>query len=144
MCPALGQTAPLHGITWAPGIIAATAITAAAAVVTGDHVIPEEVILIADATGVAPGGGPIPTTHHNHNHLNNAAISHDPTKGIDPTTEVGLNPWEGILVIDPILQIVDIPSMLQSLQTGSDIEEVEASIPPHEPITDQVAKIVCS
>ena len=44
MHPALDRTAPLHRIAWAPGTIAATAITAAAVVVTGDHIIPKEVI----------------------------------------------------------------------------------------------------
>ena len=144
MHPAFGQTAPLRGITQAPGIVAAAAITAAAAVVTGDHIIPKEVILTADTAGVAPEGGPIPMTHCNHDHLDNAAISHDPTEGINPTTGVGLNPWGGILAVNPILQIINIPSMLQSLWTGSDVEHIETSILSYEPITSQVAKIVCS
>ena len=83
-------------------------------------------------------------THHDHDHLNDTAISHDPAEGINPTTGVGLDPQEGILAIDPILQIVNIPGVLQSLWTGSDIEQVETSIPSYELITDQVAKIVCS
>ena len=143
MCPAFSQVAPLCTITRALDVIAATAITAAAVVVNGDHIVPEEVVLTADTTGVTPGGS-IPMTHHDHDHLDDTATGHDPAEGIDPTTGVGLNPWEGILVFDPILQIVNIPGMLQSLKTGSDIEQVEASIPSHEPITDQVAKIVCS
>ena len=144
MCPALDWTAPLYGITWALGTVAAAAITAAAAVVTRDHIVPKEVILTADATGVAPGGGPIPMTHHDHNHPDDVAISHDPTKGIDLATRVGLNPQEDVLAINPILQIINVPDVLRSLQTGSNFEQVEASIPSHEPITDQVAKIVCS
>ena len=148
MHPAFSQTAPLCGITRAPGIVtaAAAAVTAAAAaaVVDGDHIIPEEVILTADATGVTPGGGPIPATHRGHDHLDDATISRNRAEGINPTTGVGLNPQEGILVIGPILQIMNIPSVLQSLQTGSNVEQVETLIPSHEPITDKVAKIVCS
>ena len=144
MCPALEQTTQLHGITRAPGIVAATATMAAAPVVTRDHIIPEEVVLAADSTGAAPGGGPIPTTRRDHDHLDDYAIGHDPTKGMDPATGVGLNPQEDAPVVDPVLQIANIPSMLQSPQTGSDIERVGTSIPSHKPLTDQVGKIVCS
>ena len=122
MCPAFDRIALLHRITQVPDVVTATVITAAAAVVNRDHIIPEEVILTADAVGVAPGGGPVPTTHRDHDHPANAAISLDPAEGIDPTTGVGFNPWGGILVADLILLIINIPSMLQSLQTGSDIE----------------------
>ena len=100
MHPALDQTTPLHGITWAPGTVAAAAITTVAAVVTGDHVIPEEVVPVADTAGVTPGGGPIPMTHCDHTPLNDATISHNPVKGIDPvkgiesTIKVGLDPRE--------------------------------------------------
>ena len=94
MHPAFDQITPLCGIAWAPDIIAATAITAAAVVVNGNHIIPKEVVLTADAAGVTPGGDPIPMTHHDHNHPNNTAIDPDPTEGIDPTTEVGLDPWK--------------------------------------------------
>ena len=139
MHPALDQTAPLRRITWAPGAIAATAITAGAAVVTRDHVIPKEVVLAADAAGVTPGEGPVPVTHCNHTHLDDAAISHDPAKGIDPTTGVG--PWEDAPVINPVLHIANIPGMLRSPLTASNVEQVGASIPSHKPITDQVAKI---
>ena len=103
MHPAFGRITPLCGITWALGVIAATAITTAAVVVTRDHVTPEEVVLTADTTGVTPGGGPIPVTHRDHDHLDNTAMGHDLAEGIDPTTRVGLDPQEGILVIDPIL-----------------------------------------
>ena len=112
MCPAPDRTAPLHRITWALGIIIAAATTAAAAIVTGDHVVPEEVILTADTAGVAPGGGPVPTTHHDHDHLNNNAIGHDPAEGINPATGVGLDPWEDAPVINPILQIANVTGVL--------------------------------
>ena len=144
MHPALNQTAPLCGITRVPGAVTATTITAAAVIVTRDHIIPKEVILTVDAAGVAPGGGPIPTTHHDHTHLDYTAIGHDPTKGINPTTGVGLNPQENAPVIDPVLQTANIPGVLRSPLTGSDVEQVGASIPSHKPITDQVVKIVCS
>ena len=94
MHPALDQTAPLRGITRVLGAIAAAAITAVAAVVTRDHVIPEEVVLASDATGVTPGGGPIPVTHRDHTHLDDDTIGHNPTEGIDPATGVGLDPRE--------------------------------------------------
>ena len=134
---ALDWTAPLCGITPAPDAITAAAITAAA-------VVPGEVILTADATRVAPGGGPIPMTHHNHAHLDNAAISHDPAEGIDPATRVGLDFWEDTPVINPILQITNVPGVLRSPLTGSNVEQVGTSIPSHKQITYPVAKIVCS
>ena len=141
---ALDRTVPLLGITWALDAITAAAITTAAAVVTRDHATPGEAVPTADVAGVAPEGGPIPVTHHNHGPLDDAAIGHGPAKGIDPAIKAGLDPQEGTPVIDPILQITNIPSMLQSLPTGSDVEQVGASIPSHKLITDQVAKIVCS
>ena len=144
MHPAFGRTAPLLGITRAPDIITAAAITAAAVVVTGDHIIPKEVVLAADTAGVAPGGGPVPVTHCNHGHLDDATIGHDPAEGIDPTTGVGLDPQEDTPVINPVLQIANVPGVLRSPLTGSNVERVGASIPSHKPITDQVAKIVCS
>ena len=110
MRPALDWTAPLHGITQALGAI--TAITAVAAVVAGDHAIPEEVIPIADAAGVTPGGGLILMTHCDHTPLDDATIGHDPVEGIDPATEVGPDPREDAPVINPILQITNIPGML--------------------------------
>ena len=112
MYPALNWTAPLCGITQAPGVITAAAITTAAVVVTRDHIIPKDVILTADTAGVTPGGGPIPVTHRDHDHLDDAAMGHNPAKGIDPTTGVGLDPREDALVIDPILQTTNIPGVL--------------------------------
>ena len=112
MCLALNWTVPLLGITQAPDAVAAAAITTAASVVTRDHAAPREAIPTADITGVTPEGGPIPMTHHDHGPLDDDAIGHNPVKGIDPTIEVGLNPWEDALVIDPVLQIANIPSML--------------------------------
>ena len=132
MHPAFDQIAPLHGITQAPDVVAATAITTAAAVVNGNHIIPEEVALTADTTGATPGGDPIPVTHHDHDHPNNTAVNHNPAEGIDPATEVGLDPQEDIIAIDPILRIINVPGVLQSLWTGSDVEQVKASIPSHD------------
>ena len=101
MCLTLDRTIPLLGIALAPDAIAAAAVTAAAAVVTGDHAAHT-----ADITGVAPEGGPIPVTHHDHGPLHDAAIGHN------PAIEVGLNPREDALVINPILQITNVPSVL--------------------------------
>ena len=81
-------------------------------VVTGDHATPGEAVPAADVAGVAPEGGPIPVTHHDPGPPDAAAIGHDPIEGIDPTTEVGLNPRGGKPVIDPILQITSVPGML--------------------------------
>ena len=141
MHQALGRTVPPLMITWALDAVAATAITAAAAVVTGDHAIPEEVIPAADVTGVTPGGGLVPVTHHDHGPLDNITITHDPAEGIDPTTEVGLDPREEAPVVDPVLQIANIPGMFHSLLMRNDVEQVGASIPSHKLITDRVAKI---
>ena len=141
MHPALERTILALGIIQAPGAITATAITAAAAVVTGDHATPGEAIPTADVTGVTQEGGPVPMTHHNPGPPGNTAIGHAPAEGIDPTTEVGLNSQGGAPVINPILQIASIPGVLRSLPTGNDIEWVGASTPSHKPITDQVAKI---
>ena len=117
MRPAFEWIAPLSGITWALDIVTATAVTTAAAVVNGDHVIPKEVILTADATGFAPGGGPIHMTHCDHNHPNDATIGHNPAKGIDLTTGVGVDPQEDILAINPILQIINVSGVLRSINT---------------------------
>ena len=144
MHPAFNWIAPFHGITWALDIIAATAITTAAAAVIVNHVIPKEVVLAADTTGATPGGDLVPMTHHNHDHPDDTTVDHNPAKGIDLTTEAGLDPQEDVIAVNPILQIINIPGMLQSLWTGSNVEQVKALIPSHEPITDQVAKIVCS
>ena len=138
---ALDQTVPLLGIAWALDTVTATAITTAAAVVTRDHATPGEAIPTADVTGVTPEGGPVPVTHHDPGPPGDAAISHGPTEGINPTTKVGLNPRGGTPVIDPILQITSFPGMLRSLLTGNDVEQVGASTSSHKPITDQVAKI---
>ena len=60
MHPAFGQITPLHGITQALDIIAAAAITTAAAVVNGDHIIPEEVVFTADAKELLQEEVPFP------------------------------------------------------------------------------------
>ena len=143
MRPALDWAIPPLGITRALGAVAATAITTAAAGVTRNHAAPGGAVPAADIAGVAPEG-PVPGTHHDPGPPDNAAISHNPAEGIDPTTGVGLDPQEGVLVINPILQIINVPGILQSLWTGSDVEWIETLIPSHKPITDQVAKIVCS
>ena len=144
MHPALNLTASLHGLARAPGPVTATAITTAAVVVTRDHVVPKEVIPTADTTGVAPGGGPIPATHRNHKPLNVTTIGHDPAKGINPATGLGLDPQEDAPVADPVLQIANIPGVLRSPLTGSNVEQVGALIASHKLITDQVTKIVYS
>ena len=141
MCLALGRTIPPLEIAWALDAVAATAITAAAVVVTRDHTAPGEAVPAAGITGVTPEGGPVPMTHHDPGPPDDAAISHNPAEGIDPATEVGLNPRGGTPVINPVLQITSVPSVLRNLLTGNDIEQVEALIPSHKPITDQVAKI---
>ena len=140
-CPALGRTIVPLGITQALDAVTATAITAAAVVVTGDHTTPREAIPTADVAGVTTEEGPIPVTHHDHSPLNDNAIGHNPTEGIDPTIKAGLDPQEDAPVINPVLQIANVPGVLRSLPTGSDVEQVGASIPSHKPITDQVAKI---
>ena len=80
-------------------------------------------------------------TYHDPGPPGITAISHGPAKGIDPVTEVGLNPQGGTPVINPVLQIASIPGVLRSLLTGNDVEQVGALIPSHRPITDRVAKI---
>ena len=102
-CPALDWTVLPLGIVQALGTAIATAVTAAVAVVTGDHTTPREAIPTADVTGAAPGGGPIPVTPHDPGPPGIATISHGPAEGIDPIIEVGLNPQGGTPVIDPVL-----------------------------------------
>ena len=63
-------------------------------------------------------------THHDPSPPGTAAIDHGPTKGVDPITAVGLNPQGGTPVIDPLLQITSVPSVVRSLPTGNDIEQV--------------------
>ena len=108
---ALNRTVPLLRIARAPDAIAATAIMAAAVVVTGDHAAPREAVPAADIAGFTPEGGPIPMTHHDPGPLNDSAIGHGPTKGIDPATKVGLDPQGDAPVIDPVLQIASIPGV---------------------------------
>ena len=84
-------------IVWTLGTAIATAVTAEAAVVTGDHAAPREAAPgeaapTAVITGAAPEGGPVPVTHHDPSPPGTAAIDHSPAKGIDPITEVGLDP----------------------------------------------------
>ena len=105
---ALDRTVPLLRIAQAPD----TAAAITAAVVTRDHTAPREAVLTADIAGVTPEGGPIHTTHHDHGPLDDDAIGHDSAEGIDPAIEVGLNPREDALVIDPVLQITNVPGML--------------------------------
>ena len=144
MHPAFDWTTPLRGIAPVLDVITATAITTAAVVVIMTHVILTEAVLTADTTGATPGGDLIPMTHHSHDHPDDTTANHNPTDGIDLTTEAGLNPWEDVIAADPVCQIVNVSGMLQSLRTGSNVEQIKASIPSHEPSTDQVAKIVCS
>ena len=54
MCPAFNRTALPLGIVWVPDAVTATAVTAAAAVVTRDHATPREAVPAADIVGVAP------------------------------------------------------------------------------------------
>ena len=112
MHPAFDQIAPLHGIALAPDVVTATAVAAAAVVVIMNHIIPKEAVLAADATGTAPGGGLIPVTHPSHEHSADTTADHDPTEGIDLTTEAGLDPREDVIAADPILQTINIPGML--------------------------------
>ena len=140
---ALDWITPLHGIAQAPDVIAATAITAAAVVVIVTHIIPEEAVPTVDTIEAAQGGDLIPATHHDHNCPDDTIADHDLIKGIDLTTEASLDPQKGVIATDPILQIISIPDTPRGLLTRSGIEQVEASIPSHEPVTDQVAKIVC-
>ena len=128
MHPAFDWIAPLHGIVWALDVVAATAVAAAAVVVIMTHIVLTEAALAADAAGAAPGGGLAPVTHHD--------TTADPAEGINLTTEAGLYPQEDVIAADPALQTINIPGMLQSLWTGSDIEQFKASIPSHKPITD--------
>ena len=88
----------------------ATAATAAAAVVTEDHTAPGEAVPTADVA--APGGDPDLVTHRNPDPPGIAIIGRGPAKGADPITEVGLDPPGGTPVIDPILQIANIPDVL--------------------------------
>ena len=148
--PALNQIAPFHGITPAPNAVTVTAIiTAAVGVAIGvavavimTHIIPEEAILTANATGATPGGDLTPMTHHDHDHPDDITTNHDPTEGINLTAEAGLDPWEDVIATDPVLQIVNVPGVPQSPLTGSDVEQVKTLVSSHESITDQVAKIV--
>ena len=101
-------------IAQAPGVITATVVTAAAVVVIMNHIIPEEVVLAADTVGAAPGDL-VPVTHRNHDHPDNTTINHDPTEGIHLATEAGLDTREDVIAANPILQIVNISGILQSL-----------------------------
>ena len=51
-------------------------------------------------------------THHDPSPPGTATIDHGPAEGVNPVTEIGLNPQGGTSVIDPILQIASIPSVL--------------------------------
>ena len=125
--PATDQITPLHVIILVPGIITATAIIKAAVAVIIEAAVaviievavaaiiapavPEEAILMANAAGVASGGGLIPMTHHNPNHPDNTTANHNLTEGIDLTIEASLDSQEDITAIDPALQIASIPGI---------------------------------
>ena len=107
MHPAFDQIAPLCGITPAPDVVAATAVTTAAVIV----IIPKEATLAANAAGATPGGDLVPTTHHNSDHPDNTTADHDLAEDIDPTAEASLDPQEDIIATNPILQIVNAPGV---------------------------------
>ena len=115
------QIALLHMILLVPDVIAATAIIKAAVVVTIKvavavitvHTILKGAILTANAAEVTPGGGPIPVTHHDHDHLDDATTNHNLAEDIDIAlaAEANLDPQEEGMANTPILQIANVPSM---------------------------------
>ena len=75
--PAFNWIALPHVTILVPDVIATTAVIEAAVAVIIAHTIPEEAIPMANATEATSGGGPIPMTHHDHDHPDDATTDHD-------------------------------------------------------------------